>query len=306
MEKTFSILAILSIAVVICAQDAPAPAPAAPAGWKLTAQSNLTLSLNTYSDNWAGSELGSMSWIAQFNGTAERAFGNCLNKNTLKLSFGQAAVEQKDTAGEKKWGAFEKATDLIDFESVLFLNLPIFIQPFVSVRALSQFLDESDTLDTWYLNPAEFTESFGGAREIIKSEPLNWNSRLGGAVKQKVNRHSPVAAAGGVAYESRIVHEGGLEFVNEWKGVNKAKWLTYVSLLRVYEALISSASDDAKGTPAADYWRYPDVAWDNTLTMNLSKYIMFNFYAQILYDREIDNNIRYKEIFGVGLTYIFQ
>lgn len=306
MKKTFSILAILSIAVVLCAQDAPAPVPAAPAGWKLTAQSNLTLALNTYSDNWDGSELGSMSWIAQFNATAGRAFGSYLNKNTLKLSFGQVMSEEKDSTGKKKWGDLNKATDLIDFESVLFLNLPMFIQPFVAGRALSQFMDETDSLDTRYLNPAEFTESFGGAKEIVKSGPLNWNSRLGGAVKQKINRHSPVAVMGGIDYESKIVHEGGLEFVNEWKGVNKAKWLTYASLLRVYEALISSESEAAKGTPAADYWRYPDVAWDNTLTMNLSKYLMFTFYAQILYDREIDNNVRYKEIFGLGLTYNFQ
>lgn len=300
-KRMIPVLVILSAVCAAFAQAAPESA-----GWKLAAQSNLTLALNTYSDNWAGTELGSMSWIAQFNGNADRTFSNnYLNKNTLKLSFGQTAFQEKNSTGSKEWGDLDKSTDLVDFESILILPWADFIQPFVAGRALSQFLDKADSSDTQYFNPMEFTESFGAAKELMKSAPVTWNSRLGAAVKQKVNRHSPLVSASGLDYETKVINEGGLELVSEWKGVNEAKWLTYSSLLRLYEALISSVAEETDNTAMADYWRYPDLTWDNTLTMSLSKYIMFNVNIQLLYDKEVDSGVRFKDIFSVGLTYNF-
>ncbi|MFP4165003.1 MAG: hypothetical protein ACLFVE_13570 [Chitinispirillaceae bacterium] len=85
--------------------------------WKVNVLSNLTLTLNTFSDNWDGDEYSSFSWSAKFNGSAKRAPTSWLsNKNTLKLAFGQTAVQREDTTGEKEWQSLKKSIDQIEFD----------------------------------------------------------------------------------------------------------------------------------------------------------------------------------------------
>ena len=51
---------------------------------------NLTLTQNAYSSNWAGTEVGVISWTFNSNSILEKQVSEKLNnKNTLKLAFGQ-------------------------------------------------------------------------------------------------------------------------------------------------------------------------------------------------------------------------
>jgi hypothetical protein len=85
--------------------------------WKLDLNSNLTTTLNTYSDNWIGGEAGSFTWASQFLGVAEKQATSIINtKATLKLQFGQTKVQNKL---DKKWSVPAKSTDLIDGEELL-------------------------------------------------------------------------------------------------------------------------------------------------------------------------------------------
>jgi hypothetical protein len=259
--------------------------------------------------------VGTISWAVNVNGIAEKQFTPKLyNKNTLKLAFGQAWLQDKET---KDWSSPQKSTDLVDFESVFRLTFGGFVDPYIAAHLVSQFADKSDKKSghTWYVNPLDITESFGAAKDLVKNEPTILTTRLGAAARQLINRnHFDEVTA---AYATEVTNDGGFEWVTDLKTANKQNWLGFVSSLKVYEAIFSSKEKEFKDAYNAaktqlemdrikereTYWRYPDVSWENILTLNVTKYVMINFYTQLLYDRELDRDLRFKQTLSVGLTY---
>lgn len=301
-KKLIFIAAFFSFSFSVCsfAQDTATSNN----GWKYSVLTNLTLNLNNYSDNWAGGELSAISWGWQFNGTAERAFSKLfLNKNTLKLAFGQTAFQEKLASGEKKWQKFKKSSDLIDFESVMRFTFKSYIDPFIGVRVVSQF---ADTRVAGYYcegNPLTISESFGAIRDLIKNDRVVWSARLGGAVRQSIDRNDYLPDS--LKPADKVTNDGGVELVTDLKAATKDNRISYTSQIKAYEAIVSSSSDLFKGTKMEDFWRYPDITWDNTLGVTLTKYLMLNVYAQLLYDRQIDQDVRYRETVGLSVSYSF-
>ncbi len=263
--------------------------------WKIDINTNLTTALNTYSDNWTGGEAGSFTWATQFLGVAQKQLSPKFNtQTTLKLQFGQTATQDKTT---KDWSVPKKSTDLIDGEELLRCTLGGWADPFASVRAISEFVDESDTLLTRYGNPLELTEDIGASHTLRKSPTVDWSSRLGGAMRQVIDRHHLDIATG--ARKNDVTNDGGVEFDMDLKAINKQKSVTLLSSLRLYEALASSKEDSAGN------WRYPHMKWENTLTLTFAKYLMLDVSAYAYYDRDINMNFRLKETLSAGLTYIY-
>jgi hypothetical protein len=286
----FSLTTLFFVATTLCADP-----------WKLDLNANLTTGVNSYSNNWVGGEAGSFTWAAQFLGVAEKQMIKQLNtKTTLKLQFGQTEVQNKET---KQWGSPQKSSDLIDGEELLRLTLDAWVDPFLSVRAISEFLDGSDTSFVRYCNPVEVTEALGASRALVKNDLIGWNTRLGAAARQLVDRHHLDAAA--TARTTDVTSDGGLELDMDLKANNKAKWVEFLSTLRVYEALASSKANAFKGASAENDWRYPHVKWENTLTLTFAKYLMLNLSAFLYYDKDISSDVRIKETFTAGLTYTY-
>ena len=104
--------------------------------WKLSVDANLTLTQNTYSDNWVGGESGALSWTFNSNSLAEKQLSERIyNKNTMKLFFGQTHNQERET---HVWRKPVKATDLIDLESVFRFTFGGFVEPFAAGRLESQ------------------------------------------------------------------------------------------------------------------------------------------------------------------------
>jgi hypothetical protein len=269
--------------------------------WKIDINANVATTLNSYSDNWTGGEAGSFTWGSQFLGVAERQLNPKFNtKTTLKMQFGQTATQDNTS---KAWSVPKKSTDLIDGEELLRYTLDAWVDPFASVRAISEFVDESDSMLTRYGNPLELTEAIGVSRTLKKSETAYWSTRVGGAARQLIDRHRLDTATG--VRKTRVINDGGVEFDMDLKLENKRKWTTFLSSLRLYEALISSEANAEKGTSAENDWRYPHMKWENTLTLTYAKYIMLNVSAYAYFDKDIKSDIRLKETFSVGLTYSY-
>jgi hypothetical protein len=269
--------------------------------WKIDINSNLTTALNSYSDNWSGGEAGSFNWGSQFLGVAEKQISTKLNtKSTLKLQFGQTSVQNKLT---KTWSVPGKSTDLIDGEELFKFTMGWLVDPFASVRVVSQFLDQSDTLLERNGNPLDITEALGGSRNLIKRDAIDWSTRLGAAARQLVDRHKLDAATN--TRSTDITNDGGVELNMDLKTQNAQKWVTFLSSLRLYEALVSSKADEFKGTSAENDWRYLHVKWENTLTLTFAKYLMLNLSAYAYYDRDIAHAPRLKETMTAGVTYIY-
>jgi hypothetical protein len=265
------------------------------APWKIDVNANLTTGLNTYSDNWTGGEAGSFTWASQFLGVAERQLSPKFDtKTTLKLQFGQTATQDKTS---KDWSIPKKSTDLIDGEELMRWTLGAWADPFASVRGISEFVDQSDSLLTRYGNPLELTEALGASRTLKKSETIEWSSRLGAAVRQVINRSNLDTATG--VRKTDVTNDGGVEIDMDLKASNKSKGAALLSSLRLYEALASSKEDSAGN------WRYPHLKWENTLTLTFAKYLMLDLSAYAYYDRDINLNFRLKETLSAGLTYIY-
>jgi hypothetical protein len=269
--------------------------------WKLDLSTNLTTALNSYSDNWVGGEAGSFNWATQFLGVAERQMTEKTStKTTLKLQFGQTVQQDKKT---NDWSVPQKSTDLIDGEELFRLTLGAWVDPFVSIRGISEFLDKSDTLLVRYFNPLELTEAIGVSRTLTKSETVEWSSRLGLADRQLIDRHKLDTATG--VRKNDVTNDGGFELDMDLKAANAAKWISYLGSLRLYEALFSSKANTFKGTSQANDWRQPHLKWENTLTLTFAKYLMLNISAYAYYDKDIASSLRLKETLAAGLTYIY-
>lgn len=282
MKKIAVRLIILSITFIL-------PIIAEP--WNKSVDANLTLTQNAYSNNWAGTEVGVLSWAFNSNSLLEKQLSSKTNnKNTLKLLLGQTMnqVQETDTS-EKKWGTPIKSSDLIDFESLLRFTLGVLVDPFIDGRIETQFIDMSDTNKNRPLNPVKFTESFGIARTLAKREKLEWSARFGFGLRQNLDR--PVM--GGTI----TTNDGGLDFVTDFITPLAQERITYTSKFSLFRAVFHS------GIAVNDNWKSPDINWENIFTAGITKYLMVNLYAQILYDKEVNPGFRFKEALALGVTY---
>ena len=290
---------ILRSVSILLAVFAGAAFTADPTPWIIDVDANVTVTQNAYTESWIGSEKGAISWASKLNFVTERQFTPVFNhRNTLKLAFGQTKTQNEN----RSWGDLLKSTDLIDFETLQRFTLKG-VEPFVAVRLISQFVDGTDTGQNHYVNPINLFESFGIARPLVTKPEANWNARFGGAVNQIITRYTRDDTH--EHSSTKVVNSTGLELVTELKVKAREGLLDFSSLLTLYEALVSSEAEKTDGTSRENFWRYPDINWENILSVNITKYIMINLTAQLLYDRELHANARIKEVLALGITYKF-
>jgi len=267
--------------------------------WNLSVDASLTLTQNTYSDNWAGGEWGQISWLFNSNSLAEREFGEKVScKNTLKLFYGQTHMQD---AGTKRWRKPVKSNDLIDFESVFLFKLFPMVDTYAGFRVEGAFFDTSDPENYRYINPLKFTESLGLARVLIDTEKHDWIVRFGGGFREFVDRDrlDPLTKE----KETSKSNDGGFIFDSELKTVFAGDRVTFTSKLTVFKAIYNSEADELEEVAGGDYWKAPDVNWENIISANITKYLVVNMYIQLLYDKEVDLGGRFKETLSFGLTY---
>lgn len=266
--------------------------------WKYTADANLFLSQSTYSDNWAGSEMSNITWVASSNASAEKQLTQIMSdKTTLKLAFGQTHTQKENTSGDKYWAKPDKSTDKIDLESVLKFNFEIYVDPFISARAESQFLDLTDPAKTKTFNPALLTETAGISRTFIKQEYQNLNSRIGLALRQNIDREKFDIASG--KRKTYTTNDGGIEFITEYNKVFMPKDISYKSRLQVFQALFNSKEDELPN----DNWKSPDMTWEHSINTKLWSIVSLNFYFELLYEKEQVKDLQFKETLGLGVSY---
>jgi hypothetical protein len=287
----------LARSLILAIMAAPSLLLAEP--WQATLDANLLATQNAYSNSWTGGEAGALSWATNWNFVGQRQFNaRWHSKNTIKLAFGQTHSQEQES---KRWMKPVKSTDLIDFESMWRMTLGLFVDPFAAVRLESQFLDASQPDNIRYGNPLKFTESLGAAKPLFKEKDRELTFRLGAALHQEANRGVIIDLAG--TKQDFSSNNGGAEFVADYKTPVGSDKISFASKMTVYKAVFSSQKDELAGLPGQDYWKQPDVGWENTLVANISKYLMVNLYLQMLYDKEVDLRTRFKQTLSLGLTY---
>ncbi len=267
--------------------------------WKLDSNMSLTLSQSAFSDNWAGTELSNITWVANSTSTAEKQLADwLLNKNTLKLAFGQTHNQKTDEVSrDKYWEKPEKSTDKIDLESMFRFTTHTWVDPFLAGRFESQFLDLSQD-EARLLNPMLFTETAGIIRSFIDEEHQLLTARLGAALRESVNRDVLI----GTTKETQTTIDGGLEMVSEYtRKLKMPLEMDLRSRLQLYQALFNSKSDDLPN----DNWKSLDMVWENIVSTKLFGMVSANLIFELRYDKEQVSELQWKEMIGLGLSHNF-
>lgn len=285
---------VLTVACVI-ALVSPAMA------WERSADLGLAFNQTAYSNSWTGGESGAVTWTFTGNLAAQKQMSPKVHwGNQLKLQFGQTHNQATLADGSKNWESPRKSSDRIFLESIAKLTLGAFVDPYAAFTFESQFYDASVPALARYINPMLLTESIGAGKTLVKNEHTELLSRLGFALRERFDR--VVVSVDPDETDMETTTDGGLEWVNDFSHTLSTN-AKYVSKLRVFQAFFSSAADDLEGLPNEDYWKTADLAWENTLSATISKYLQFSMFAEVLYDKEMDLRGRFREVLGVGVAY---
>ena len=269
--------------------------------WKYRLESDLTLTQSYYSDNWTGGEVGNITWVGNINFLASKQFTEYWNnRNTLRLKYGMTHSQDSETGD---WRHPEKSDDQIDFETIFRYTKWHSVDPYGSVRLESQFQDKSDPAEYMYVNPMRLTESIGIAKILTKTEERHWLVRFGLAARQNVNRNYLDIDTGERSTETQ--YDEGLMLDTDYRIPFAGGKLLYFGKLNVYQALANSESENISGQVNAEYWKTPDIRWEQDLLVSITGYLAMNLYVDWRYDKDIDLAGRFKQTFGLALVYKF-
>jgi len=152
-----------------------------------------------------------------------------------------------------------------------------------------------------YINPILISEAAGVGRTFFKDDRGELYSRLGFALRENI--HRDILTIEPELLETNSETDGGLDWTTDFSRTFNDKQMKYVTKLRVFQALFNSKSDELKGQYNEDYWKTADVAWENTFSAALTKYVQVQLFTELLYDKEIDKRGRFREVLGLGLSY---
>ncbi len=292
---------VMGIVIAMMMVD-PASAEQPAAGpWKVQIETGLGVTQAAYSDNWVGGEAGSLIWVSEFHGKAERQLSaSWFQGNELKLAFGQSHSQDKD----KKWLKPQKSADKIRYDGIFKLTKGWLIDPYASGTFESQFLDASDPQEKRYINPMEFTEGTGVARTLVNVPDKSvLNMRLGFGLKQLTREFTSPNDSTETLRETS--NDGGAEWVTDLAlGSAKGKY-SLTSKLTVFQAFFHDKSGGDQSMPEGNEWKTADANWDNVFRANVSTYIQTSLSWQLLYDKQVSKGGRFKETLSLGLSYKF-
>ncbi len=268
--------------------------------WTFAPEANLTFTLNSFSESWKGKEAGSIIWVANASVLATKKLGhNLQSDNSLKLAFGQTKTQNKDT---KKWSAPWNSTDFFDLQSMLKLKMGTKGNDlFVSAKMLSQFYDNRDPLNIRLANPSTLTATFGLSKDLLKQPSLQWSMRAGAALRSNIDRDTlHFELIEGIKnytghHGTSVINDAGTELVSEYK-MKRADWMTLSGKLTLYEAIMRPLA------PQTSDWRYPDLSFEQKVSINVTKYLIINYLLQLYYDRELHPDPRYRQTLSAGFT----
>jgi len=308
--------------------------------WYRVVEAGLNLTQSAYSDNWYGGETNSLAWTAYLNTGVERRFANGIDwASVLRLRFGQTHQQSKGDDGNRHWDRPKKSEDKITFETLALLAKGWQVDPYLSGRWESQFIDQSDPFGRdIVINPNTFKESAGIARHFLqRGEEEYILGRFGWTQRQNHRRYYLDIASD--ATDSKVAHDGGVELQGDWRLKILEDKVAWLGKLSVYQPFAWSETDkfdnlsadslSAAGIDAdvKDFTTVVDVAWENTFTTQITKWIAFNVYVEFRYDK-YDNSVvpllndtgdnltnaeavasairkdwQWKQTFGIGITY---
>ncbi|MCX6134480.1 MAG: DUF3078 domain-containing protein [Ignavibacteriales bacterium] len=264
------------------------PAPQKPDsskwGWKHSVVSGLTLTQVSFKD-WAQGGEDALAWTIRVDGLSKLEDTVYVWGNTYKMSYGQAKLGSETT---------RKTEDRLEFESVFTYKLGTEVNPYLGATLKTQFAEGvmidglgKTTPVSKFFDPAYLTQSAGfGYRpsSIIRT-------RFGAALREIVTSAYTVYANDASTPENQRVKtkiDGGVESVTDLE-----LKLDDNLLLRSKLELFAPIKDFQQVT----------MRMDNTLTANVSKYVVVILNIQLINDSKASSRLQAKEVLALGLSY---
>jgi hypothetical protein len=291
--------ALLALGVTAAAAGpARAADPPAPGPWAVDLKVGALLSQSSFSDNWSKGDKGSFTWVVNADLDADRQASHKFNwSNYLRLAYGQTGkqVADPDNPRESVWEPPSKTTDQILAESTGRFTLGAFVDPFVGLRVESQFVDESSPFGDLNFNPVRVTESAGIARVLRKTMYSEVLSRVGFGARQTYGQEF---IDDGEAKRSFNTNDGGFEWlttakvplVDSTRVVWNGRLLVFAPVFYSQANELEDFDDLARAMEPGresvkDFWRVPDIDWQNELVARVSKVVNVTLLVHMVYDK---------------------
>ena len=284
MKRVFILLFVVIVSHASSQTAAPQKPDTIKWGWRHSVVSGLNLTQVSVKD-WAQGGEDALSWTIRLYGLSKLEDTSYVWGNSYKMTYGQARI-----GGE----AIRKTEDRLEFESVFTYKLGSEVNPYISATLKTQFTEGvaidgagNTTPVSKFFDPAYLTQSAGfgyrpsatiksrlgaGLREIITSTYTSYANDPSTPLSQRV--------------KTRV--DGGVESVTDAE-LKLDDNLLFRSKLELF-------------APAR---KLSEVAMrmDNTLTANVSKYIVVIVNVQLINDVNATSRLQEKEVLAIGLTY---
>lgn len=277
-----------ALLVMAGAADAQEAAKPAVGEWVTKAKLGLGLTQSSFTKNWSGDEVGTVSWLAIGDFAADSQVRPTLKlTNSLVLNFGQ--THQQDAARDV-WLAPRKSADKIKYDGVARFTLGKWVDPFFALNFDSQFFQKVGNTSK-SLNPFTLGESAGMARAFYDTKTRSLVSRFGFGFRQHNDQFA-------VAPVKQTTNDGGFEWRTTGRFANEGDKTVFKSQLTVFQAVFFSGKDQ----DPEDRWQTLDVRWENTLSNRINKWMSVDLYLEYLFDEQLDKAGQLKQTLGVGVT----
>lgn len=253
-------------------------------GWKHSVVSGLTLTQVSFKD-WAQGGEDALAWTIRIDGLSKLEDTLYVWGNTYKMSYGEAKIGSDLT---------RKTEDRLEFESVFTYKLGTEINPYLGATLKTQFA-EGVTIDaagrmtpvSKFFDPAYLTQSAGfGYRPSAAIK-----TRLGAALLEIVTSVYTMYANDPSTPVSQLVKtrvDGGGESVTDLE-LKLDDNLLFRSKLELFAPIKN--------------FQQVTMRMDNTLTANVSKYVVVILNVQLINDANASTRLQEKEILALGLSY---
>ncbi|MGI6198708.1 MAG: hypothetical protein ACOYIS_06255 [Candidatus Cloacimonadaceae bacterium] len=266
----------------------------------------LYFSQGVYGKDWAGGELGNISWTGKFYGSAElQLFKWLAYKVVQNCSFGQTHAQYRDASGRLRWAHPEKNADRWDSEFIQkIIIIPDWVEPYTLMRAERVFVGEDDDGNPESPHIIQSVLTVGLSREMIISPDAKLNLRFGYTYRLK-NEQTEVVVQypdwfGGMIYRFDVTKwdngaEMSAEYMQKFSKIN-AKLRSDLRLYQVIERY--GLGWNVEGLQPIE------VRWDNDFTIKVWKCVTANFNFALRYDIEEVDKLQWRQMLGIGIGYI--
>jgi hypothetical protein len=261
--------------------------------WDISGNTGVDFSHNFYNQEWEGNEIGSFDGIYNLNINIENNYIDRLKfNNEFELNYGITYIEDEDN---KEWRGPEKSTDKIENESILALTMGWKIDPFVSLRFQSKFLDNTYETLPRYFNPLIISQSVGASKAFLIKNNNEIQFRLGFTIKEIIENEVDTTRM--VIKDLPVGIEGGLEWVLSSK-FQFSNNISYRGKLRIFNSFSNYSASEIKES----IWRRPDVNFENRVILSFNKFLQMNLYFQLLYNQNGNSKLQIKENLNAGVN----